>query len=119
MAWIKKFWTLDKPDNEQEFKKKYFGRSFRVKDKFGHYKTVEAESVQGALVKPTHFQINSKGESYLINMLDFYAQANGESVSEEELKDFEGAFDGSYVVRTSKLWTKQRAQTLKRLLSGQ
>lgn len=97
MAWIKQYWTLDKPEDPNKYK----GRMVRVKDDNGNYRVVEIEEVLGSLKYPTRFQVNSGGLSYLISMLDFLAQMNGETVSEEDCKEFEAAFDGAYVKKSS------------------
>lgn len=90
MKWFphigKKFWfEVPKPTDLKE----YVGRFVRVKDDAGKPVVIEIERVVGSLAHTTRFQIDSKGKSYTISMLDFYAQMNGEKVSDEEIDLFE------------------------------
>ncbi len=85
MAWIRKFaMATDLRDM-----KAYIGRAVRVKDDDGNLRVIECEEILGSLRWPTKFQINYRDKSYLISMLDFFAQMNGERVSEDEIKAFD------------------------------
>lgn len=83
-SWL---WAVNKPDDIAL--KKFIGRSVRVKDDNGKHHVIEIEDLQGNIAHPSKFQINTRGKSYLISMLDFFAQMNGEKVSEEEIKAFD------------------------------
>lgn len=98
MAWIKKYWTVDKPQSPAQ----YIGRMVKVRDDNGEELVVEIERITGNLVRPWMFQIDVGNKSYVINMLDFYAQMNGEKVSQQEILDFELAFRETYVKKDKK-----------------
>jgi hypothetical protein len=55
----------------------------------GERRTVEVERLVGSLHKATHLQVTSRdGKDHLISALDFFAQMNGESVSEAEIEEW-------------------------------
>jgi len=95
MMWIKKYWTVDKPKDPRE----YLGRFVKVRDDDGEEVVVEIERITGNLVHPWKFQIDNGTKSYLINMLDFYAQMNGEKVTQQEILEFELAFRNAHVTK--------------------
>ena len=107
MAHIAKafWWEVPKPTDLKE----YAGRFVRVKKDSGEPIVVEIEEVLGSLARPTKLQVNAKGVSYLISALDFYAQMNGESVSDEEIELFDQTtFDISRPNRGRRKWLKRK-----------
>lgn len=68
---------------------KYIGSWVRVKDDKGNDKVIEIERIMGNMAKPNKFEIISKGHHYLISMLDFYAQMNGEYISPVDIALFD------------------------------
>lgn len=80
-------WAIEAPTTQQM--ESYVGRFVRVKDDDGNDVVVEIEKIVGNIVKVTKFEIISKGKHYLISMLDFFAQINGEYVSPEEIALFD------------------------------
>ncbi len=85
----KKFWfKIDAPLEEQI--KSYRGRTVYVKDDHGVGRLVEIKDVLGSLVYQTKLQIETeKDGSFIISALDFFAQMNGEKVSQEEIELFD------------------------------
>lgn len=102
MAWIKKkFWfDVPKPTDLKE----YVGRHCKVRDDDGLERIVEIERIFGSLVYPTKFEVVSHGKHYLISMLEFFAQMNGETVSAEDVAFFDSmAFEVQEMPKFSKL----------------
>lgn len=87
MAWIKKtFWfEVPKPTDLTE----YIGRHVKVTDDDHMERIIEIEKVIGSAVYPTKFEIISNGKHYLISILAFFAQMNGETVTPEEVAFFD------------------------------
>lgn len=96
----KKFWwEVDKPTDLKE----YIGRHVRVTGDDHKERVVEIERIVGSLVYPSKFEITAKDQQYLISMLDFYGQINGEKFSKEDIEAFD---DTQLEVREAKrtLW---------------
>lgn len=87
MAWIKKkFWfDVPKPADLKE----YIGRHIKVRGDDGMERIIEIEQIMGSFVHPTKFEVVAKEIHYLISMLEFYAQLNGETVTPEEIAFFD------------------------------
>lgn len=88
MQILKKSWfNVPIPENMNQF----VGRFVKVRDDEPPYqeRIVEIERIVGNMPDPKRFEIESKGKSYLISMLDFFAQMNGEKVSAEDIAFFE------------------------------
>lgn len=80
----KKFWwAVPIPEIKQ-----YIGRFIKVTDDNHQDRIVEIEKILGNLTHKHMFEIHAKGHAYLVSMLDFYAQMNGEKVSQEEIAAF-------------------------------
>lgn len=106
--WIRKFkWPVSPPDM-----KDYIGRYCKVnKEDNPEMPTddliIECEEILGSVIYAHRFQINCKGKSYLISMLDFFAQMNGEKIAPEDIKAFnETQF---HVQEPKKLWKKKQS----------
>lgn len=83
---FKRNWTDVKiPQSLDEF----IGRSVKVTGDDHKERVVEIEKIMGNLRHPHRFEIVAKGEHYLISMLEFYGQMNGETITKEEIEAFE------------------------------
>jgi hypothetical protein len=85
MAWIRKYAM----SGEVPEMKQFIGRACRITDDKGNKRVIEVEEILGSLKYPTKFQVNCRGASYFISMLDFFAQMNGEYVSDADLAAFD------------------------------
>ncbi len=78
---IRKHWLfkaeVPKPED-------YIGHHVKIGDR-----VIECERIVGNLIHPTKYEITCKGKQYLISMLDFHAQMNGETVSQAEIDAFD------------------------------
>lgn len=84
-----KHWIMpvDKPDDIAI--RRYIGKMVKVIDDNHKERVVEIQDIKGNLRHPTKFQIDSNGQNYLISMLDFYAQMNGEYIPREVIEEFD------------------------------
>lgn len=99
---LKRSWiSVPKPGDLKE----YVGRFVQVKLPDGNKKLVEIERIMGSVAYPTRFEIVSKGEHYHIIMVDFFAQMNGEYISDEDVK----AFDEQQFLVKRNAWKKSKS----------
>lgn len=92
ILWLPKSWIggIDSPDDIDPTV--HIGKKFKVLDDNKKEVTIVCEEVLGSLRYPARFQVNAKGASYLISMLDFFGQANGHFFTKDEIAEFEKAF---------------------------
>lgn len=80
--------AVDAPDDLAV--KGQVGKTFLITDPTTkERRPVTVEAIRANLTHPTKFEIDAKGETYLISMLDFYAQVNGEKITQEEIELFD------------------------------
>lgn len=106
-----KHWIMavDKPEDIDI--NQHVGKFVKVLDDNKKEHVVEIEKIMGNLRHSTKFEIVSKGKHYLISMLDFYAQINGESITPEEIALFDETMfevqDNKFKNQLRKLWREK------------
>lgn len=106
--------AVDHPDKIAV--EQYIGRGVIVQDDRGNDKGIVIERIMGNLTKPNKFEIVAKGQHYLISMLDFFGQMNGERLDKEMIKQFdETQFDvfAPGEKPPTRNWRRQYGQTKK------
>lgn len=101
-VFLPKHWLfkINKPEDLDILR--HVGRSVRVEDPDTKKEVVvEIEEIKGSLRYPTKFQITAKDKWYLISMLDFFAQMNGEKISSEEVALFDAT---TFEIKESSNW---------------
>lgn len=96
---------------------KYIGRYVRVMGTNGLPRVVECERIVGNLMHPTKYEVTAKGVNYLISMLDFHAQMEGEKVSQADIDEFD-KMTMEYIHRVEqpgkdKLWVPEHLRNRK------
>lgn len=94
---------------------KYIGRFVSVTGDDHITKVVEIEKIYGNLTHKHMFEVHAKDKAYLISMLDFFAQMNGEPVSQQEIEAFNDTVftvvprKSPMKTFTEKLWNRKKS----------